>query len=100
MGSEVFETSSAIRGLKAQMADEERALLGQRATSNRHSAHVLRVIAVLGIPPGLAMPLHVYPPLVREIPRRAAAAPYAAADAPRPPPAPPNPEPPTPPLPP
>src|SRR3546814_1925757 len=29
MGSEVFETSSAIRGLKAQMADEERALLGQ-----------------------------------------------------------------------
>src|SRR3546814_7516123 len=49
MGSEVFETSSAIRGLKAQMADEERALLGQRATSNRNSANVLRVIAVLGI---------------------------------------------------
>src|SRR3546814_3446028 len=42
MGSDVFETSSVIRGLKAQMADEERALLGQRATSNRNSANVLR----------------------------------------------------------
>src|SRR3546814_1571583 len=73
MGSEVFETSSAIRGLKAQMADEERALLGQRATSNRNSANVLRVSAVLGIPLGLAVTLGVYLLLVREIARRAAA---------------------------
>src|SRR3546814_13757086 len=73
MGSDVFETSSVIRGLKAQMADEERALLGQRATSNRNSAHVLRVIAVLGIPLGLAVTLGVYLLLVREIAIRAAA---------------------------
>src|SRR3546814_11333534 len=55
------------------MADEERALLGQRATSNRNSANVLRVIAVLGIPLGLAVTLGVYLLLVREIARRAAA---------------------------
>src|SRR3546814_375259 len=73
MGSDVFETSSVIRGLKAQMADEERALLGQRATSNRNSANVLRVIAVLGIPLGLAVTLGVYLLLVREIASRAAA---------------------------
>src|SRR3546814_7176499 len=73
MGSEVFETSSAILGLNAQMADEGRALLGQRATSNRNSANVLRVIAVLGIPLGLAVTLGVYLLLVREIASRAAA---------------------------
>src|SRR3546814_20086512 len=55
------------------MADEERALLGQRATSNRNSANVLRVIAVLGIPLGLAVTLGVYLLLVREIASRAAA---------------------------
>ena len=73
MGSEVFETSSALRGIKAQMADEERALLDQRAASTRNSANVLRAIAVLGIPLGLAVTLGVYLLLVREIARRAAA---------------------------
>src|SRR3546814_13913115 len=55
------------------MADEERARLGQRATSNRNSANVLRLIAVLGIPLGLAVTLGVNLLLVREIARRAAA---------------------------
>src|SRR3546814_18717798 len=71
MGSDVFETSSVIRGLKAQLADEERALLGQRATSNRTSANVLRVIAVLAITLGLAVPLGVCLPLVSEPASRA-----------------------------
>lgn len=73
MGSDVFETSSAIRGIQAQMVDGERALLGQRAISTRNSANVLRAIAVLGIPLGLAVTLGVYLLLVREIARRAAA---------------------------
>lgn len=73
MGSEVFEASSAIRDIKAQMADQERELLARRATSTRNSANVLRAIAVLGIPLGLAVILGVYLLLVREIARRATA---------------------------
>ncbi|WP_417471564.1 diguanylate cyclase [Luteimonas mephitis] len=70
MDSDVFETSSAIRRLKAQMVDAERALLEQRAASTRGSANVLRAIALLGIPLGLAVTLGVYLLLVREIRRR------------------------------
>ncbi|MDN5780565.1 MAG: diguanylate cyclase [Luteimonas sp.] len=73
MGSDVFETSSAVRRIKAQMMDEERMLLAQRALSTRNSANALRAIAVLGIPLGLAVTLGVYLLLVREIARRAEA---------------------------
>ena len=73
MGSDVFETSSAIRRIKAQMADDERVLLEHRAASTSYSANALRAIAVLGIPLGLAVILGVYLLLVREIARRSAA---------------------------
>ena len=73
MGSDVFETSRAIRQLKTQMMDEERVLLQSRALSTRNSGNALRAIAVLGIPLGLAVTLGVYLLLVREIARRAAA---------------------------
>jgi diguanylate cyclase (GGDEF)-like protein len=70
MGSDVFETSSAIRRIKAQMVEEEHVLLEQRAASTRYSANALRAIAVLGIPLGLVVTLGVYLLLVREIARR------------------------------
>jgi len=73
MGSEVFETSSTIRSIKTQMTEAESTLLERRAASTATSANVLRVIAVLGIPLGLALILVVYLLLVREIARRAAA---------------------------
>ena len=73
MGSDVFETSSAIRRIKAQMADDERVLLEYRAASTSYSGNALRAIAVLGIPLGLAVILGVYLLLVREIARRSAA---------------------------
>jgi diguanylate cyclase (GGDEF)-like protein len=73
MGSDVFETSSAIRRIKAQMMQEERGLLERRAASTGNSANALRAIAVLGIPLGLAVTLAVYLLLVREIARRSEA---------------------------
>src|SRR5690606_18332399 len=73
MGREVFETSSTIRSIKAQMTAAEGALLERRAASTATSANVLRAIAVLGIPLGLAVTLGVYMLLVREIARRAEA---------------------------
>src|SRR5690606_385941 len=73
MGSEVFETSSTIRSIKTQMTEAESTLLERRAASTATSANVLRAIAVLGIPLGLALILAVYLLLVREIARRAAA---------------------------
>ncbi|MFC3716564.1 diguanylate cyclase [Luteimonas soli] len=73
MGGEVFETSSTIRSIKAQMTEAESTLLERRAASTANSANVLRAIAVLGIPIGLAVTLGVYMLLVREIARRAAA---------------------------
>lgn len=73
VGGDVFETSSAIRRQKAVMVDEERVLLDRRAASTRASANVLRAIALLGIPLGLAVIAAVYLLLVREIRRRALA---------------------------
>src|SRR5690606_15358508 len=73
MGDDVFDTSHEIRRRKAGIVRHERALLARRAESTRDSANVLRVIAVLGIPLGLAVTLAVYLVLVREIRRRASA---------------------------
>ncbi|GAB3316747.1 diguanylate cyclase [Luteimonas notoginsengisoli] len=73
MGSDVLQTSSAIRRIKAQMVSDERLLLERRATSTGYSANVLRALAVLGIPLGLTVILSVYVLLVREIARRSEA---------------------------
>lgn len=73
MGSDVFNTSSAIRRQKAIIVEEEQVLLEQRAGSTRNSANALRAMAVLGIPLGLAVIAAVYLLLVREIRRRSEA---------------------------
>src|SRR5690606_26655663 len=62
-----------IRSIKTQMTEAESTLLERRAASTATSANVLRVIAVLGIPLGLALILVVYLLLVGEIARRAEA---------------------------
>ena len=73
MGDDVLDTSREIRRRKAGIVRQERALLDRRAESTRNSANALRMIAVLGIPLGLAVTLAVYLLLVREIRRRASA---------------------------
>ena len=70
---EVMDVSSAIRRQKAQMVAVERALLVVRDASTHDSAKLLRAIALLGIPLGLAMIAGVYLLLSREVRRRALA---------------------------
>ena len=70
-GGEALESSSSIRWQKAEMVEVERLLLAQRATSSATSANVLRAIALLGIPLGLAVILAVFRMLSLEIRRRA-----------------------------
>lgn len=73
VGAEVKDVSSAIRRQKAQMADIEEALLVERDASSHSSAQMLRTIALLGIPLGLAVIAGVYWLLVQEVRRRALA---------------------------
>lgn len=79
-GDEVIDVSSAIRKQKAQMVEVERALLAERDASTHSSAATLRIIALLGIPLGLALIGGVYGLLVQEVRRRAQAE-TATADA-------------------
>jgi len=71
--AEVRDTSAAIRLQRAEMVEVERGLLAERAASSQRSADLLRAIALLGIPLGLAVIAGVYWLLVREVRRRAAA---------------------------
>ncbi|MBO9547523.1 hypothetical protein, partial [Caulobacter sp.] len=67
---EVLEVSSAIRGQAQQLVERERELLVARGVSSRRSADILRALALLGIPLGIAVVGAVYWMLVREIRRR------------------------------
>ena len=71
LGTDVLETSSAIRSRTEAMIEAEHLLLEDRASSTHASSNALRVIAVLGIPLGLAVTLGVSLLLMREIRRRA-----------------------------
>ncbi|WP_372016476.1 diguanylate cyclase [Pseudoxanthomonas sp. 10H] len=67
---DVLEVSSAIRSQAQQLLEREYELLAERDRSSRRSADVLRALALLGIPFGLAVVGVVYGMLVREIRRR------------------------------
>ncbi|MCL1634834.1 diguanylate cyclase [Luteimonas sp. SX5] len=70
VGAEVKDVSSAIRRQKAQIVEIEEALLVERDASSHDSAQMLRTIALLGIPLGLAVIAGVYWLLVQEVRRR------------------------------
>lgn len=67
---DVLQVSSAIRSQAQQLLERERELLVARDRSSRRSANVLRGLALLGIPLGIAVVGGVYWMLVREIRRR------------------------------
>ncbi len=73
IGQEVLETSRAIRAQARRLLEIEQGLLAGRAVSSHQSANVLRSLALLGIPLGIAMVVLVYCLLLREIRRRARA---------------------------
>lgn len=73
IGQDVRTASSNIRRQAEQLVATERELLIARAQSSQNSAMLLRVLALLGIPLGLAVIAWVYWLLVKEIRRRAAA---------------------------
>lgn len=73
IGQEVLETSRAIRTQARRMLEIEQGLLAGRAVSSHQSANLLRSLALLGIPLGIAMVILVYCLLLREIRRRASA---------------------------
>ena len=66
----VTAVSSRIRETARQLLEEERRLLAERGRTSRRSADVLRGLAVLGIPLGIAVVVLVYWQLLREIRRR------------------------------
>ncbi len=82
IGREVLDTSRAIRVQARAMLEAERELLIGRDVSSRHSAGILRALALLGIPLGIAMVGLVYWLLLHEIRRRARAE-HASTDAQR-----------------
>lgn len=73
IGQEARRTSGALRAQARQLVANERQLLVERADSSRNSATLLRALALLGIPLGLAIIGVVYTLLVGEIRRRARA---------------------------
>ena len=73
IGDEVLKLSGSIRGQARQLLEQEQLLLRERDRSSRHSANLLRVLAVLGIPFGILVVGLVYQRLVREIRRRSRA---------------------------
>ncbi|KAB7765976.1 diguanylate cyclase [Xanthomonas maliensis] len=68
-----FRTTSAIRELASTMVQREQELLAQRAESSRQSAALLLVLALAGIPFGVAVVAVVYSLLMRELRHRAEA---------------------------
>ena len=70
---EVRQASVSIRDQAETLIAAERELLAQRAKSSHDSANLLRALALLGIPLGLAVTGLVYWLLVGEIRRRARA---------------------------
>ncbi|KHL56909.1 diguanylate cyclase [Xanthomonas cannabis] len=73
-----FRTTSAIREQALTMVQREQELLAQRAESSRQSATLLLVLALAGIPFGLAVVGTVYAVLMRELRHRAQAERLAA----------------------
>lgn len=73
INQDVRTASNNIRRQAGQLVATERELLAARAQSSQLSAWLLRGLALLGIPLGLALIGWVYWLLVREIRRRAAA---------------------------
>ncbi|CAD7379322.1 diguanylate cyclase [Xanthomonas arboricola] len=68
-----FRTTSAIREQALTMVQREQELLTQRAESSRQSAALLLVLALAGIPFGLAVVGTVYALLMRELRHRSQA---------------------------
>lgn len=79
IGEETLAVSSAIRQHAADMAAAERLVLEERAESTEDSGDLLRALAMLGVPIGVAAILIVYLMLVREIRQRTRAESVAAA---------------------
>ncbi|WP_047128407.1 diguanylate cyclase [Xanthomonas arboricola] len=73
-----FRTTSAIREQALTMVQREQELLTQRAESSRQSAALLLVLALAGIPFGLAVVGTVYALLMRELRHRSQAEKRAA----------------------
>lgn len=73
IGQEVLDTSRAIRALARGLIGNEQHLLAGRTASSHQSANLLRSLALLGIPLGIALVGLVYWLLQREIRRRARA---------------------------
>lgn len=65
-----IRTSSRIGESARQLVEEERRLLAERDRSSRRSANILRALALLGIPLGVALVAFVYWMLLHEIRRR------------------------------
>lgn len=70
IGRDNRRASDNIRRMAEQLVAVERGLLAQRAESSRTSALLLRGLALLGIPLGVAVIVLVYWLLVKEIRRR------------------------------
>ena len=68
--AEVDQASHRIRTSARQLLDEERRLLAERDRTSRRSADILRALAGLGIPLGIAVVGSVYWLLLREVRRR------------------------------
>ena len=73
IGAPALRVSNEIRQTVQQMGAVERGLLLQRARSSEASANLLRALALLGIPLGIAVFVMVYGLLRRENRRRAKA---------------------------
>ncbi|WP_115572728.1 diguanylate cyclase [Xanthomonas campestris] len=73
-----FRTTSAIREQALTMVQREQELLALRAESSRQSALLLLILALAGIPFGLAVVGAVYGLLMRELRHRALAERHAA----------------------
>ncbi|MEA9479924.1 diguanylate cyclase [Xanthomonas campestris] len=73
-----FRTTSAIREQALTMVQREQELLALRAESSRQSALLLLILALAGIPLGLAVVGTVYGLLMRELRHRAQAERHAA----------------------
>ena len=73
IGSDVLRVSNDVRSMVQQMSAVEQELLLQRAASSRISANLLRGLALLGIPFGIAVIAMVYGLLRQENRRRARA---------------------------
>lgn len=67
---QVRRTSARIGEIVRRLVEEERRLLAERDSASRDSADMLRLLALLGIPLGIAVVAAVYWMLVHEIRRR------------------------------